>query len=61
VPFCSSDFKAIRIGQEALNSGLWRVSMGGYGAMNIGLSHPDLFKTIAGLGVLSTWIISQNH
>jgi hypothetical protein len=24
--------------------------MGGYGAMNIGLSHPDLFKTIAGLG-----------
>lgn len=26
------------------------ISMGGYGAMNIGLSHPDLFKTIAGLG-----------
>ncbi len=26
------------------------VSMGGYGAMNIGLSHPDDFKTIACLG-----------
>ena len=26
------------------------VSMGGYGAMNIGLSHPNLFKTIASLG-----------
>jgi hypothetical protein len=26
------------------------VSMGGYGAMNIGLSRPDLFKTIASLG-----------
>ena len=26
------------------------VSMGGYGAMNIGLSHPDIFKTIACLG-----------
>ena len=26
------------------------VSMGGYGAMNIGLSHPDAFKTIACLG-----------
>ena len=24
--------------------------MGGYGAMNIGLSHPDFFKTIACLG-----------
>ncbi len=26
------------------------VSMGGYGAMNIGLSHPDFFETIASLG-----------
>jgi S-formylglutathione hydrolase FrmB len=26
------------------------VSMGGYGAMNIGLSHADLFKTMACLG-----------
>lgn len=26
------------------------VSMGGYGAMNIGLSHPDQFKTMASLG-----------
>ena len=26
------------------------VSMGAYGAMNIGLSHPDLFETIASLG-----------
>ena len=26
------------------------VSMGGYGAMNIGLSHPDTFKTMACLG-----------
>jgi enterochelin esterase-like enzyme len=28
------------------------VSMGGYGAMNIGLSHPDQFKTMACLGGL---------
>src|SRR4030042_6584781 len=26
------------------------VSMGGYGAMNIGLSHPDVFETVASLG-----------
>ncbi len=26
------------------------VSMGGYGAMNIGLSHPESFKTVASLG-----------
>jgi len=26
------------------------VSMGGYGAMNIGLNHPRFFKTIASLG-----------
>lgn len=30
--------------------GIGGVSMGGYGAMNIGLSHPNLFNTIASLG-----------
>jgi hypothetical protein len=43
---------------EAIRIGLGRreyraiggVSMGGYGAMNIGLSHPEFFKTIASLG-----------
>jgi len=43
--------EAIRIGRGSPEfRAIGGVSMGGYGAMNIGLSHPDLFKTIAGLG-----------
>ncbi len=43
--------EAIRIGRGNPEfRAIGGVSMGGYGAMNIGLSHPDLFKTIAGLG-----------
>jgi hypothetical protein len=43
--------EAIRIGRGSPEfRAIGGVSMGGYGAMNIGLGHPDLFKTIAGLG-----------
>lgn len=43
--------EAIRIGRGNPEfRAIGGVSMGGYGAMNIGLSHPDLFKTIASLG-----------
>ena len=43
--------EAIRIGRGSPEfRAIGGVSMGGYGAMNIGLSHPGLFKTIAGLG-----------
>ena len=36
------------------------VSMGAYGAMNIGLGHPDFFNTIASLEDLSIWLTSSN-
>jgi hypothetical protein len=50
-PATQTQSEAIRIGRGSpLFRAIGGVSMGGYGAMNIGLTHPDLFITIAGLG-----------